>query len=144
MAISTYQSNRILNYEFGLISYTPASIYYLGYCTSAAILPSWTGTLLMSYEPRPTGLDPETNYNRIAIPNNKSYWSVSTGNAIENLNYIISPKAFVDWDTIYAMFIADAYTNGNMLYYHVLNTPITVLAGEHLLFYPGGANVEVD
>jgi len=144
MPISTYQGNRILNYEFGLTSYTPASTYYLGYCTSNLISATWTGTILMSYEPRPVGADPETNYNRIAIPNNKSSWSVSSGNALENLNYLLSPKAFVDWDTIYAFFIADAYTNGNMLYYHVLDTPVTVLAGQSLIMYPGDPTIEMD
>ena len=142
MPISIYQANRILNYEFGSTFYAPSNTYYMGFCTSNLISASWDGTTLMSYEPRPSGGDSETNYNRIAIPNNKSYWTVSTGNAIENLNYIISPKAFVNWDTIYALFIADAYTNGNMLYYHLLDIPLNVLAGESVLLYSGDANVE--
>lgn len=143
MPISTYQANRILNYEFGLTSYTSPSTHYLGFCTSALISPTWTGTILMSYEPRPVGIDPETNYNRIAMPNDKLHWSISTGNAVENLNYILFPKAFVDWDTIYAFFIADAYTNGNMLYYHILDVPLNVLAGESVMIFSGDANIEL-
>lgn len=142
MPISTYHANRILNYEFGLTSYSPPSTYYLGFCTSLLITSSWNGTILMSYEPRPVGADPETNYNRIAISNDKLNWTISTGNAIENLNVILSPRAFVNWDTIYAIFIADAYTNGNMLYYQILNVPLNVLAGESVMFYPSDINIE--
>jgi len=142
MSISTYHANRILNREFGLTSYNPPSTYYLGFCTSPLITVSWDGTMLMSYEPRPVGANPETNYNRIAISNNKSNWTISTDNVIENLSYIISSKAFVNWDTIYAIFIADAYINGNMLYYKILNVPINVLAGESIMFYPNDIYIE--
>lgn len=123
MAITTYQANRLNNYLFGATSFTPNGTYYIGLSTTA-INASGTGVT------EPTG----GGYKRVAVTNNKTSFTDSTGGIVQNKVQFEFPESTTAWGTITHVFIADSLTGGNILYYDALTTPRTVQTATILLF----------
>ena len=125
MAITTYQANKINDFIFGGTQFTPNSTYYLGLSTTA-ISSSGTGAT----EPSGGG------YARVAITNNKTNFTVSSGGIIKNQTQFEFPESTTAWGTITYVFIADSPTTGggNILYYDALTNPRTVQTASILLF----------
>ena len=106
MAITTYQANRLNNYLFGATSFTPNGTYYIGLSTTA-INAAGTGVT------EPTG----GGYKRVAVTNNKTNFTDSTGGIVQNKVQFEFPESTTAWGTITHVFIADSLTGGNILYY---------------------------
>lgn len=123
MAITTYQANRLNNYLFGATSFTPNGTYYIGLSTTA-INAAGTGVT------EPTG----GGYKRVAVTNNKTNFTGSTGGIVQNKVQFEFPESTTAWGTITHVFIADSLTGGNILYYDALTTPRTVQTATILLF----------
>ena len=123
MAITTYQANRLNNYLFGATSFTPNGTYYIGLSTTA-INAAGTGVT------EPTG----GGYKRVAVTNNKTNFTDSTGGIVQNKVQFEFPESTTVWGTITHVFIADSLTGGNILYYDALTTPRTVQTDTILLF----------
>lgn len=123
MAITTYQANRLNNYLFGATSFTPNGTYYIGLSTTA-INAAGTGVT------EPTG----GGYKRVAVTNNKTNFTDSTGGIVQNKAQFEFPESTTAWGTITHVFIADSLTGGNILYYDALTTPRTVQTATILLF----------
>ena len=125
MAITTYQANRLNNYLFGATSFTPNGTYYIGLSTTA-INVAGTGVT------EPTG----GGYKRVAVTNNKTNFTDSTGGIVQNKAQIEFPESTTAWGTITHVFISDSATtgSGNVLYYDALTTPRTVQTATILLF----------
>ena len=123
MAITTYQANRLNNYLFGATSFTPNDTYYIGLSTTA-INAAGTGVT------EPTG----GGYKRVAVTNNKTNFTDSTGGIVQNKVQFEFPESTTDWGIITHVFIADSLTGGNILYYDALTTPRTVQTATILLF----------
>lgn len=123
MAITTYQANRLNNYLFGATSFTPNGTYYIGLSTTA-INAAGTGVT------EPTG----GGYKRVAVINNKTNFTDSTGGIVQNKVQFEFPESTTAWGTITHVFISDGLTGGNILYYDALTTPRTVQTATILLF----------
>ena len=123
MAITTYQANRLNNYLFGATSFTPNGTYYIGLSTTA-INAAGTGVT------EPTG----GGYQRVAVTNNKTNFTDSTGGIVQNKVQFEFPESTTALGTIKHVFIADSLTGGNILYYDALTTPRTVQTATILLF----------
>lgn len=125
MAITTYQANRLNNYLFGSTSFTPNGTYYIGLSTTA-INANGTGVT------EPTG----GGYKRVAVTNNKTNFTDSTGGIVQNKAQFEFPESTTAWGTITHVFISDGPTTGggNVLYYDALTTPRTVQTATILLF----------
>ena len=123
MAITTYQANRLNDYLFGSTSFTPNGTYYIGLSTTA-INAAGTGVT------EPTG----GGYQRVAVTNNKTNFTDSTGGIVQNKVQFECPESTTAWGTITHVFIADSLTGGNILYYDALTTPRTVQTATILLF----------
>lgn len=73
-------------------------------------------------------------YTRLAVPNNKTYWSVSgasVARTISNLLQLIFPGATGSWSTILSAYLATTATPGAgmLLYGADVSTPVAVPAG---------------
>ena len=123
MAITTYQANRLNNYLFGASTFSPNGTYYIGLSTTA-INAAGTGVT------EPTG----GGYKRVAVTNNKTNFTDSTGGIVQNKVQFEFPESTTAWGTITHVFIADSLTGGNILYYDALTTPRTVQTATILLF----------
>jgi hypothetical protein len=69
------------------------------------------------------------NYSRVAYLNNNSYWNSSTansGNPVYNLSTITFPTSTSSWGTIKSIFMADASSGGNIVWYQQLTTPLYI------------------
>ena len=123
MAITTYQANRLNNYLYGATSFTPNGTYYIGLSTTA-VNAAGTGVT------EPTG----GGYKRVAVTNNKTNFTGSTGGIVQNKVQFEFPESTTAWGTITHVFISDSLTGGNILYYDALTTPRTVQTATILLF----------
>ena len=97
--------------------------YYIGLSTTA-INAAGTGVT------EPTG----GGYQRVAVTNNKTNFTDSTGGIVQNKVQFEFPESTTAWGTITHVFIADSLTGGNILYYDALTTPRTVQTATILLF----------
>lgn len=132
MAITTYQANKVNDYLFGGTAFTPSTTYYLGLSTTA-IGSAGTGVT------EPSG----GAYTRVAVTNNKTNFTVSSGGIIKNATQIEFPESTTAWGTITYVFIADSLTGGNILYYDALTTPRTVQTATVLLFAVNAMNIQL-
>lgn len=108
MANSTvYMADRIGNRALGGATLTVPTIYYLGVSTTTI---SNTGTGITE----PT-TDPA--YERIAITNNKTNFSQSSGGVITNLVEFQFPESTANWGTITHWFLSDDANAGNIWFY---------------------------
>lgn len=113
--ITYYQSNRLINYNFGSTSYEVPTYFYIGLSSQD---PGIDGTSALE----PVG----SNYARVQYPSGTSYWSLSTLGILENTEDIIFPKTQTSWGNLTHVFLADDSDKGNILYYQELPTIIHV------------------
>lgn len=132
-SFTDFAENGILNYQFGLTSYVPSGVLYVGLSTSAI---NDDGTGLTEV----TG----TNYARVAIDNNKTTWSVSTTGGLQNDIVITFPQAGSNWGTITHAFIADQATTGNMIVHGALTTSKTIETDDTAQFSIGNVIITLD
>lgn len=102
MSFVDYLELKTLDYLFGNVAFTPASILYVGLSTTA-INDDGTGAT----EPSSGG------YARVAVPNNSAGWSAASGGQKTNGTAIIFPTASAAWGNVTYFFISDASSGGN-------------------------------
>ena len=132
MPITYTQSNRLLDYNFGSTAYTLPENYYIALSTTA-IQADGTGCT------EPTG----NAYARVAVPNNKTQFSVSSNGQLTNLEQIQFPESTGNWGTIIYIAIFDSATDGNLLYYDALAESRTVESQTTLLFIPNSITIQL-
>ena len=107
--LTYYQSNRLINFNFGNTSYIVPDNFYIG---------------LSSQDPGAEGinaLEPAGGgYARVQYGIGTSYWTESTLGILENSNDISFPKTTSTWGNITHIFLADSSIKGNILYYDTL------------------------
>lgn len=123
MSTTYYQANRILDRAFGATSFTTPSTLYFGLSTTA-ISADGTGAT------EPSG----GAYARASAANNKTTWGNASNGSLTNLISISFPESTATWGTITHVFISDALTSGNMLYYTTLSPSRTVQTSTTVLF----------
>lgn len=138
MAVTNYQANLILNRGFGSSTWNPVGTLYIG-LSSTPINADGTGAT----EP---GGSYAGGYARVAITNSdKTNWSTAgspTAATISNLNAVSFSESTTAWFNVNGgpathVFVVDALTGGNILYYDALNPTRAVQSGTTLLFAAG-------
>lgn len=124
MAITYYQANKILDRAFGSALWDANATLYIGLSTSA-INPDGTGAV----EPL-SGW----GYGRVAVTNDKTSWGSASSASLKNSIQITFPESSSLWGAITHVFIADALTAGNILYYDILGSARTVAANTTVYF----------
>lgn len=130
--ITFFQSNRLLDNLFGSTQFSVPPTYYVGLSTTS-INASGVGAS------EPVG----GAYTRVAIPNNKTSWTTASSGQLTNNIQVEYPESTTSWGTITNVFIADALTGGNILYWDTLTTPRTVQPATVLIFAPNAINVQL-
>jgi len=132
MSITYYQSNRILDKDFGNTAYTTPSTLYFGLSTTS-IGDDGTG------ETEPSG----GAYARIALTNNKINWDTAASGSLTNLTVVQFVESTASWGTITHVFISDAITSGNMLYFGALSPSRQVQINTVVYFAVGAITVSI-
>lgn len=130
--ITYYQSNRVLDWLFGQVSWNPQTTYYIGLSTTS-INASGSGAT------EPTG----GAYARLAIPNNKSTWTTASSGILTNILQFEYPESTTPWGTITNVFMSDSPTGGNILYWDALTTSRIVQAQTVLIFAPESIRIQL-
>lgn len=125
------QQNNLLSRDFGGMTYTPPTTWYVGYSTTS-INEDGTGVT------EPT--DP--TYSRVAVPNDTSNWeNTSTGTGRQNANDIEFEASSTDQGTIVACGLFANPTGGSPLYYADLVNPKQVSFDDVLRI--GASNLQI-
>lgn len=133
MAITYHQSNKILDYEFGNTSYTPVSTLYFGLSTTS-ISNGGSG----ASEPSVGA------YARVAVANSdKTNWSLASNGSLSNTTTIQFPESTASWGIITHVFIADALTGGNILYFGTLSPNRTVAINTIVYFSASAVTISI-
>jgi len=130
MAITYYQANKIMDYNFGGTDYILPDNYYIGLSTTA-INADGTGAT------EPVG----NGYARVEISNDKVNFGVSANGSLTNLSLIIFPQASGSWGSITHILFSDSLSGGNILFYDALTTPKTIGASEVGVFVASSLNI---
>lgn len=131
--LSSYFEDQVLGKLFGNQTLTVPGTYYIGL---------WTSTLSNSSTGSTAG-EPAggTSYSRVSVTNNGSYWDAVSGGATANTTLIAFPMATGSWGTITYVGICDAASNGNMIAYAQLASPVSVSTYDTVLFQPGALDI---
>jgi len=114
--MTNYKALQVLKRLFGAVAYTEPTVLYFGVSTTEVNIDGTGRT-------EPT--DPA--YARVAVDNNSASFSdFVTGVGRKNIIDIEFPTATVSQGTITYLFIADALTVGNIMYYAELLVPKVV------------------
>lgn len=130
MAVTTYQSNRILDNLFGNTPLSPTTNFYIG-LSKTPIQKDGSGYT----EPSGAG------YTRVQVQNNKSNFSVAREGTLSNSADIQFPESTGGWGTLTHVFVSDSPSSGNVLYFDALTNPRTVESLTTLLFSTGTLQV---
>lgn len=123
MSVTLFQANKILNLCFGSVDYAKNTKLYLGLSTTP-IARNGTG------HTEPT----DSAYKRLSFDNNKNTFTQATDGTLKNKVSLSFQESVGDWGTITHVFISDALTGGNILYYDPLDTPRIVQSASSLVF----------
>lgn len=129
-AKSDYLENKIIDFMFRGQTFTPPSTLYIGLLTvntddDGAPLTEVTGG----------------SYARVAVTSSLANWagtqsagsttaSTGTSGTTSNNSSITFPSPTANWGTVVGLFIADAASGGNMLYYGALSSSKTINSGD--------------
>ena len=132
MAIATANANKLNDFLFGKTTYTPNTTYYIGLSTTT-IKADGSGIK------EPVG----AGYSRVAVTNNKTSFTNSSGGILSNKIQIEFPESTSDWGTVTDVFISDAASGGNMLYFDKLTASRIVQPNTILLFDVGAMKIQI-
>lgn len=130
--ITTYQANRILDFNFGGTSYVIPTNLYIGLSTTNIKQDGTNAT-----EPK------DGAYHRMKIPNDRLNFSVSKDAELNVLKEIIFPEAQQDWGVVKDVFIADALTGGNILYFDTLEQQREIKVNYEITFPVGTIKIKM-
>jgi hypothetical protein len=133
MAITYYQAAKILDFNFGQTAQSSLGSLYLGLATTSV-----NDSGVISGEPV------TVDYARVTIPNDKVTWSNASIAELSNMIEIEFAECTTSggWGTINYIFIADALSGGNVLYYQQV-TPKVVQQYSTVYFAVGGITVSM-
>jgi hypothetical protein len=131
MSISSYAANAHLNFDLGSTSYSPPATWYVGLSTV-------TVTATGSYTEPVSG-----SYARVAVTNNKTNFSTSTGSTLTNLVAITFPESSGSWGTATDVMFLDASTAGNLWYYQALPIPKVIQSETTVSFSASAINITI-
>lgn len=135
-ALSNYLESGLLNHMFRAVSYTAPSPLYIGLTQSFN-----SGNLEANVVDEPsTG-----GYARQSYISNTTNWiapyASGSATATHNNISIEFPVATVDIGNISGVFIADASTAGNVLFYGALSSSRNIRTGDQFVFSSGSLKI---
>lgn len=135
MAITFYEANRILNFEFGNTGYSVPGTLYWGLSTTA-INNNGSGYT----EPSATYA-----YARVPVTNISGNFTSAVDGVKTNIATVTFPESTGSWGTIGWVFVVDALTlgTGNVLYFETLTPSRTVLTGTTVYFTGGAITIQM-
>jgi hypothetical protein len=130
MSVTNYAINKMLDYDFGSVSYTPPGTYYMGLSTttSAASSIAISGSLMT--EPS------SGSYARIAISNDKTSFSVASTGSLVSIVDMTFAESSGSWGTITNVGLWDNATtgSGNLWFFQQLPTSKVIQANTIVTF----------
>lgn len=131
MSVTYFSSNKVLDYNFGITSYTPPATQYFALSTTAPDISGGSFT------------EPSSGaYARVALTNNKTNWGTAASGLLTNSTAVTFAESTASWGTILAVGIFDALTSGNLLWYDVLTPSRTIASATTVLFAIGSITVQ--
>lgn len=131
--ITSYQANRIIDRQFGNVSYTIPTTLYFGLSTTP---PNFDGTGATE----PSG----GAYARVAVVNDKTNFSTAAVGILSNSTSITFTESSASWGTVTYIVIYDALTSGNMLFYEALPVSRAVPINTTVLFAASALSVQMN
>jgi hypothetical protein len=128
--ITTYSSNRVIDFNFGSTAYTQPATYYFGLSTSTINFDGTGAT-------EPSG----GSYARVALTNNKTNWGTAASGVLTNATAITFAESSASWGTITYVFLSDALTAGNIWWFDVLSPSRAVASLTTVIFAIGAVTV---
>lgn len=133
MSVSAYQANKMLDRQFGNVSYTVSTTLYIGLSTTPV---NFDGT---------GGTEPVGNaYARVAVTNDKTSWSTAAIGVLTNLISFTFPESTGSWGTVTYVVVYDASTAGNVLFYEALPVSRAVPTATTVLFVASAFTVQMN
>jgi hypothetical protein len=129
---SDYLENKVLDHVLGGGDYTRPATVYVGLFTAA---------------PTDAGGGTEVSggaYARASVTNNATNWPAASGGSKSNGVAIAFVTATAGWGVAVAFGIFDALTNGNLLYWALLTSSMTIDSGATASFAIGALTVTED
>lgn len=130
MAVSYFASNKVINYNFGGVTYTVPSTYYFALSTTTINIDGTGAT-------EPSG----GAYARVPYVNSGGWTTPSIGTST-NTGAITFTESTASWGTITYVFASDALTGGNIWWYDVLTPARTVASATTVLFSIGAVTIQ--
>lgn len=131
MSVTYFSSNKVLDYNFGITSYTPPATLYFALSTTS---PDISGS---SFTEPSSGA-----YARVGLTNNKTNWGTAASGILTNSTAVTFAESTASWGTIVAVGMFDALTSGNLLWYDVLSPSRVVASATTVLFAIGSITVQ--
>lgn len=132
MSVTDLQANRLLDQSFGAVSWSVPATLYFGLSTTS-INDDGTG------ETEPVG----GSYARASVSNNKTTWGNASGATLSNDIEISFAESSGSWGTVTHVFIADALSGGNILYFDALSPSRSVQTLTTVLFAIGSIDISM-
>jgi hypothetical protein len=138
---SDYLANKLLDLNFGHVTFASSSTYYFGLSTATL-----TSTYLGTNIPEPSTAN---NYARVAYSNVASNWTSAESSGTVCVTYNTAAISFstcntTGWGAITNAFIADTATGGNLLVWGALTTPKTISTGDSASFAANAFKITLD
>ncbi len=135
--ISNYLANILLDFMFRNQAFSQPTNTYIGLAT-ATIADTNTGSTVTEVS--------GGSYARVDVNANggsSPTWDVAASGVVDNTHDISFPEATGSWGTVVAVFIADASSGGNLLFYDNALTDQAVASGDTVVFPAGTLDVEM-
>jgi len=133
--LSDYYEDKLNDFLFGAQALTPEATYYLALAT-ATVGEDDDGSTFTEAN--------YTGYARVALTNNKTNFSASSGGVVSNATEIRFPKATGGSSTVVELVLLDAETDGNIICGGTITTSKTYSDGDRPVFEIGEITFTID
>lgn len=123
---SNYLGNRILDFLFGGVAYTPPATYHMALFTVMPLADGTGGTEVAG-----------GNYGRVGVANNATNFPAAVGKTKSNGAAVTFPMASASWGSVAGIVVMDAATGGNIHMISTFASPRPVAANDTLSFNAG-------
>jgi hypothetical protein len=131
MSVTYFSSNKVLDYNFGITSYSPPATLYFALSTTS---PDISGS---NFTEPSSGA-----YARVGLTNNKTNWTTAASGILTNSTAVNFVESTASWGTVVSVGLFDSLTGGNLLWYDVLSPARTISTATTVLFAIGAISVQ--
>lgn len=142
--MSNYLENKLIDFLFRGVSFTPPSTLYIALCTAPSA-ENLTGSTISEIS--------GGNYSRVALASNTTNWSTtnndngatSSGTEATTKNSVTINWNSVTWSgSVTDIAICDSLTGGNLLFYSSLSSSKNVAVGDSISFAINALSIQID